>query len=776
MKRWVGGLLALAALAYGGYWVASFSLPMDKVPFDTFSTGIGPRIWRTWGYLGVFVLAAVAFGQFVVRRLSKTSRDGAWALAFSTGTISFAALIGLFGWVGVLGYPFFWVLPLTMTLIGVAPLRDALVETTERWKKSPPLSALEIAAFLFGGLCLGLLVMQAVVPDNINFDATWYHLRAGERNAIAGAITRTPEGDLLLTLPSATGWLYTWAFLAPLSLEDKVMLSLHLELAVFIGTMACIPPLVRALVPGIDRTKSRATWVALFFFPAVFIYDTGIMAGGDHIVGLWTVSSVLAWLQAREHDDAPSWALVGIQLAGLTAKYTSIYLLVPLIPMMGIDALWRGRAVPFAKRVSGLMTGAAVTLAVTAPYWLRNLVWYHNPIYPSGSSIFPSTPWHEDANVWISSFARDNTFAAAISSPSHRVSASIDALKNYHQTIYGWADMQGGHSVMGSGYFLSMLALPFIAHRRRLLALALILNVGVVVWFNTYQHHMRYLLVLAPLMAAGMAATAVALWELSWPGRVAVVGVTALLLTAYADVPFRRTHRMNRGSSPVENFGEFLKQRGVSGHLKGWAQLGDQLPPNAKPLVHGMEPPFGLGRLTVTDAQALQFGINYGRLGSTEKIWQHLRTLGVTHLIWNGGWVIQGDSVTGEALFVALAHSTINRRVGNGLNVGELPPTAPPQPGTHLLYLGCSGRMWRTGVYPLETLVEPLPPMWDPWPELQPYEPVDQANAQVVAVDPRVGWVVMEEACTMTPPPGYTLMSSQASTAPFKLKHFVRDR
>lgn len=776
MRRRIGGLLALGVLVAGGYWVARFALPSDRVPFDKWSTGLGPRLWTTWWLLGTFVLATLSFGHLLVRRASRAPRDGAWALAFSSGTIVFAVAIGLFAWLGWLGHPFFWVLPLTMTLAGLPSLRDAVVETRAQWVRSPPFSAAEVLALLFGGVCLGLLLLQVITPDNVNYDAMWYHLRSAERNALAGGAVRTPEGDILLTLPSSTSWLYTWAFLAPgLPTDDKVVLALHLELAVFIGTLATLPPLVRALVPGRERRATRVTWIALFFFPSIFVYDTGLMGGADHMVALWAGAIVLAWVQARERDDVGSWALLGLQLVGASAKYSSLYLLVPLVPMMLVDAAYRGRGrVPVAARLRGLLVAAVIPLLLTVPYWLRNWVWHHNPIFPEAAWLFPNTPWIPEVNTWRSYWEHSGLFSNAVTSTGYRLEATFAALFDYHKKIYGWTDMMGDQSPMGSGYFLSLLVLPFLPERRRLLALAVLLNLGIVVWFNLLQHHMRYLTVLTPLMAAGMAATAISLWELGAAARAAVVGVVVLLLSAYADVPFRHTHRIFRHSSPVANADDVISRRGPpAGRIKMWTEIGATLPPAAKPLVHGIETHLGLPRLTVTDCGGMQVGINYAKWGSVAAVWENLRQMGVTHFIWSSD-VEQPDTITGEALWRALAKSVVNKQVLHGINVGELPAKAPAEPGTHILYVGCNEH-WPTGVYSLAALAQPPPPLKFPWPPLTPDEPLTKETWQAAASEERIGWVVTEDSCKAPAPAGYTPMGLQV-ILPSNLRYYVRQR
>jgi len=770
-RRWVAGIAGTATLIVTMRWVASFAFPTDRVPFDLFESGLAPRLWSVWGYTLLFVVVSLAFGQFVIRRVLKNTPDGVWALAFSTGAISFASTVALFAWAQHIGYPFFWLLPLGMLAVGAPAFRDALAETAERAKRAEAPTTIEIAAYLFGGACILLLLLQAVVPDNINYDSFWYHLRSSERNAIGGGFQRSPEGDILLTLPQASSWLYTWAFLAPLGPDDRVLLAMHLELAVFIATLSTLPALVRAIAPNQERRGSGAAWIALFFFPSVFVYDTGIMGGADHIVALWAATSVLTWLQARESSHSCAWLLFGFQLAGLGAKYSSMYLLVPMLPAVLIDAARRG-PVPRKHALVGLAAAAGVVILLTTPYWLRNWLWYNNPLYPFGSTIFHSSPWHEDATAVSEFYAQSNVFTSATASSSFRIEATLRALLDYHSKTYGWSDMTGPQPVMGSAYFMSMMLIAFLPERKRLVLLALLINAGIAVWFNTHQHHMRYLTILTPLMAAGVAVSARSMWQLGWLPRAGVLTTAAFLLTAYADVPFRRTHRLHRQTSPIENAAEFIVKRGpVSARMQKWRDIGAALPPQAKPLIHAIEPHLGLPHLSVTDATGLQFGINYGRLGSVAAVWRQLRAIGVTHILWPAA-VEQPDSIAGEALFSGLAFALPNRTSVHGIFIAELGETPPPEPGTHILFLSCTGQ-WKSGIYPVEVLAKPLPPDGFPWPELAPFEPVEPSEFQSALGDRRIGWVVADEACPGIVPVGFRQMIRQRPRTTY-FAHWVR--
>jgi hypothetical protein len=608
----------------------------------------------------------------------------------------------------------------------------------------------------------------------VNYDAAWYHLRVAERYALAGGQVRGNEGDLLLSLPQTASWLYTWAFCWPaVTLDDRVRLSLLLEFVTVMGTVAAIPALVRAVCPSLPRELTRLSWVAFFFFPSTFVYDTGVMGGADHVVTLWAVSTLLVWMHARRATTLKAWALFGVHLAGLLAKYSSLYVLVPLALLVAGDWAVRLRKHGTASRVTlwGPLITAGLALMLTSPYWMRNAIWYGNPVYPAANAIFHGQPWHQDAEAWQLN-TKESTFWTENGTAAHKLKISVQTLFTYQTELNTWGDLTQNQPVVGSIYFLSLLALPFIRDKKRwLLVLAFICNAGILVWMNTHQHQFRYLTVLMAPMAAGAAAVALSLWRSgSFFGRGAVLAATCWHLAAFGDMPFRKTHRTAGRGSTVSLASEHINSHGGrSGKLAAWEQIGAALPPAAKPLVHGTFPHLGLGRQSLTDVTGLQFGISYGRWGSQTKILEQLKKMGATHLIWNPGCE-QSDSVTGEALFLGLATQVTEKKAMHGYSIGELPEEAR-EIGEGILYVGCA-ELFPTGLYTLEALKVPVPPWWHPWPKVAPVEKVDNTAWRILL--PRASYVAVEGDCNLGDPgPDFTFMNEQIGF-PRKLRHFVR--
>ncbi len=762
---------ALAAVAGGLYGVAQkiFWLP-------NWNGSFGPILLPALGLLALFALGSIVFGSHLMRScLPGKAIDGFWALSFATGAAVFALANGLLGWLQLLGWTSFFLLPMTMMAWGwhsfVAELvawKAARAENTRRY------SALEHAALAFGTLGIVLVGLQTLSVDNVNYDAAWYHLRGAERYALAGGQVRMNDGDVLLILPQTATWLYTWAFLWPsVTIDDRVRLALMLEFATVLGTLAAIPALVRALCPTLPKELTRLSWVAFFFFPTIFVYDTGVMGGADHVVTLWAVSSLLLWLAIRERRSLGGWALFGIHIAGMLAKYSSLYVLVPLAVLVGVDWLLRLRrsAAPRSATVRfGPLVTLCVGLALTSPYWLRNAIWYHNPVYPVATGIFPSTPWIEDAAAHQLN-NKESTYWTENGTGLHKLGITAKAMVTYQTELNTWGDLTDGQPIAGSLYFLSLLALPFIQDRRRLLLLlAFIVHAGIAVWFNTHQHQMRYLIILMAPMAAGAAAVGLSLWRSgSIPARLAVLVAVAWHLVAFIDMPFRKTHRMAGRQSTVGIATEFLSNHGrKSARFSGWEQIGASLPPRAVPLVHGTFPHLGIGRQSATDVTAHQFGINYGRWGSQKEILHQLRKMGITHLILNPGCE-QSDSVTGEALFLGLASQTVEKTAMHGFTIGELPQQAR-EIGEGIVYVGC-GQLYKSGLYTLDALKEPVPPWFHPFPQATPVEPAVDWRTLL----PRASYVAIEADCGQGHPPGgeFTLLNDMTGF-PKRLRMFVR--
>jgi hypothetical protein len=183
--------------------------------------------------------------------------------------------------------------------------------------------------------------------------------------------------------------------------------------------------------------------------------------------------------------------------------------------------------------------------------------------------------------------------------------------------------------------------------------------------------------------------------------------------------------------------------------------------------VHGTDLPLGLERQSVTDISGLQFGLSYGRLGTVAGVYDRLRELGVTHLIWTFE-MEQLDSLAGEVLFRALASQTMHPRAIGHRTVGELPARPPPPLGTTVLYVGCPG-LYPTGLYALPDLAEVVPN----WPLAFPVVTPRHTAIDWRTLLPHTTWIVSEAGCQIEP--GGDFVATGVQVAPRRAwRHFQR--
>ena len=73
--------------------------------------------------------------------------------------------------------------------------------------------------------------------------------------------------------------LYAWALGAPGSLFERIETAAHIELAIFHRTRVGVPAIVRRLL----GRRAPLSWAALFLFPGIFCYASGLVLGSDHV-------------------------------------------------------------------------------------------------------------------------------------------------------------------------------------------------------------------------------------------------------------------------------------------------------------------------------------------------------------------------------------------------------------------------------------------------------------------------------------------------------------
>jgi hypothetical protein len=681
------------------------------------------RYARCWILVVLFAVACAAVGHTIVRLFaSGLPLMEHLTLAFAAGVFAFAMLVFVGGIAGVLGRIFFGAAPVSM--IGLAGPRafrelwpDVRAALLRAWN-APRASALTLAILACGTFGILLVYLPILAPENVSYDARWYHLAIAEHYAVEGAIRRFPEGLVAATYPQTATLLYTWAFLSPLGgLFDRVELAAHLEFVVFLATLAGIPVLIRRLVPDF---AGRGSWAAFFLFPAIFVYDSELSCGADHVAALFAVPVFLSLLRAWDEPGSRTCGMLGVFVSGvLSVKYTAASVAVgPTAAIIGRSiqcaVMRRDIRGSSARPGRGLISFGAICLVMTAPHWLRNWVFYGDPIYPMLTQHFHPRPWAADADEWHQTF-RATQMLIPDTAQVKSVGDLLYVLATFSVDIHDFPHFHGKVPVFGSLFTIATLALPFLKGARSLAGLAAATYGGLAFWAIVNPQD-RYLQALLPWMVAMTAGTLVLLWRAEGLPRMAAGLAVGLQILWGSDAYFLPSHAMTR-RPPVGAAMDILGGRYASQSpdrltpFAPWPWIGHALPRGSRVLLHEGDLHLGIGVATVLDTVPFMYGIDYGRARSPKDVHDLLRAMGVTHLLWQP-MSHATDSLAGDLAFLSFAnrHAIPVART-NPMVLAAMPSLTPADPPFgRVLIASCAAKPYLAGVYELIDLSVPPRP------------------------------------------------------------------
>ena len=640
-------------------------------------------------------------------------------LAFASGVLVFFLLVFAGGLLGILGPVFSVALPVAMFVFGASPLRRTVTRAWRHLRRArrdrrgaPPLWVLPTV--VFGLVGVGMLYANILTPQNIAYDSRWYHLSMAEHYAAEGAIRASPEGWFQAALPQLASVLYSWAFQLPwFRVFDRVELAAHLEFTVFVFTLAGIPALVRAVVPG---ARAHLAWTATFLFPGILLYDSSLSGAADHVAALWAVPICLTLRRALPDLEPRRCLLFGTMLAGAAlTKYQAIALIAGPVLAFGGRAVWLALRHRHPWRGTAAVGSAALLL--TAPHWLKNWVFYGDPIYPFLYKHLHVHPWTVD-----SAHRFEEVFQGQLWRPEgtlgHRLSETLlKGVLGFSFETNDWFMFHRDVPVFGSLFTLLVVVLPFVRRGGRAALLFACGNVGVFVWY-WLSHQDRYLQALVPWMAAAVAAALVLVWRTGWIGRLATMPLLAAQIIWGGDVYFIPTHAMNN-TAPIKLVTDLL-----SAHYRGdrnrfatyspWTDIGEELPRGSKVLVHQSHVHLGLEAMSVSDWGGWQGGLSYARLGNPRAMYERLTSYGVTHVVWlsrNEPWrPNESDSLAGDLVFFQFATLFTEKPKSYGeATLARMPASPPAGPfSDDVLVRACDGAgAYADGYYALSDLTLP---------------------------------------------------------------------
>ncbi len=657
----------------------------------------------------LFLVACLVFGHGVLVRVLKRTLplEEHLALALPLGVLGFFLASFTFGILGLYGPVSFLGCPLLLLAFGGRAFLGTLGRLRRHGSRrdlSLRFEPLRGAILLFGCLSVLYVWFTILTPQNASFDARWYHLPIAEIYVAQGGIAPFSEGWVPGAFPQLASLLYAWAFSMPGSLFDRVVTAAHLEFAVFLMTLVGVVAIVRRVL----GERSPLAWVALFLFPGIFCYDSSLLLGAEHIAAVFAAPIFLVALRYLDEATTSYALLLGAFVAGvLDTKYTAVTLVALPVVVVATRVVRDLRAGEWRRSATAAGMGLAAAAVLTAPHWLKNAIFYGDPLFPALRRWLPAHPWQEAAEAphptWFS-----------LHHPPLSFDSVLDMLKTLVTFSFVPHDFPQFHRdvpVFGSLFTVATPIVFFLGRRARLRWLFLGAYLGIAGWFWIHQFD-RYLQVLVPWMAAATAVVLVSLWRMGTAARVATSLLVAVQVVWGAAVPFIPSHRAT-GSVISTLVIELLGRgyRGESGNAltayPNWEAVGRALPRGAKLLVHEEENRAGLGVASAIDYSGDQGAFYWGEPGASSPAEVHrlLRAHGITHVLWAKNIDHGSDTVAGGlAFFDFVTHHTNVIGTFGGYVLASLRDSPPPdtQPGS-------------VAYYPCEAARPLQPPSgWDP--------------------------------------------------------------
>jgi len=581
------------------------------------------------------VLLAAAIGERVLRGVSSIqSLEGfLFSAGLGLGIMSLGTLV--LGMLGLLNRWVFWLLLALLLAANLRGMRCIVRSLPTRWRPAQP-SPFHLLSRIFLITTFSLALLAALTPP-AEWDALVYHLAGPKAYIDAGRVFWAPD-NFHLSFPALTEMLFLCAML----LKGDVLPHLvHLVYAAL--TVAAIYAFARKHFTGHVPMLAAVLFASIptAVYIAAWAYVDLTLAFYEFMAFFACVN----WLDNRRNSR---WLLVTGVLCGLamSVKYTGATALL-IVLLITIVAAVKSRA-HYRHYLTGLLVLVLVAIAVASPWYIKNLAYTGNPIYPY---IFGGRNWNELRSAWLNHIGVQLSPLQLLLVPWEITVLGTQGTEAFDATI--------------SPYFLAFLPLLLFVRRdhRALLPLTVSSVTTYVLWiaagaaaYSTFVLRTRILLpCFAPLSI--LAAYAVqSLKELDrkrfslhrFVLMALAVGLTLNVLSLGLSVLGHDPWPFIVGAESRE---QFLKRQLPDGHYDALEYVNTNLPSSAQVLFFWEPRSYYCQRHCLPDVVFDHFSQLANEHSDADAIAQALVGRNVTHILVNQRWLAMGtheDLFTGE--------------------------------------------------------------------------------------------------------------------------------
>lgn len=326
----------------------------------------------------LITLSLLGVGRLLLRA-SRFVAHNPWeemALSYGLGYGFMGTLLVLLGLCGFWSGGFLTAVLVASAALSVAGLRElfwSVRRALERMGSSPRPDALSSCAGAFIVLIWLYSLRYALIPETF-YDALVYHLALPAQYLLHGGIFPTPLNSYsgVPALPQMISGL-------ALAIEPWGIAASILHSSLLLWCCAALIGLSKRL----DRPKAGVLAALIFAATPVVMGESFRVSVGLEwaLMELCCLTGLIAIVEERSESSMPAVVLAGCFLGfAMTTKYPAWLLALAVIPPLAWGRLSTAEERKrFAMRLLAL---AVISAALIAPWMLKNLFFYGNPLYP----------------------------------------------------------------------------------------------------------------------------------------------------------------------------------------------------------------------------------------------------------------------------------------------------------------------------------------------------------------------------------------------------------
>ena len=559
------------------------------------------------------------------------------SILLGTGTLGLSLLgIAFLGWLRPVPVILLLAVLVLFSFSGIKRLGGMIKDAGQSIAASYRAMAV-VAGFL---ILFALLILRALTPP-YSPDELIYHLPVTQSFIERGRIYPVYD-NFSGNLPFLIQMIYAVCLMAKADIAAKVF-SLLIALT---GALALYAFCARLL-------NRQAGLIALFgFFASGMVIEVAVTSRIDASLAVMLFAATYAlivWLETRQKG----WLYASAVLSGfsLGIKYTAGVWLALFGVMFLVESLRKREA--FLAIIKHGLIFSVIALAVASPWYLKNAIWFHNPVYPfftgevasaEGEPIRYFTPEDERRIESYQELARKEMPEVIAAQEKALSEAAAQKPARHPLRFWEYFSKPDNYNMaeprQSPNYLFLIIPLILLCRRNRWVLWLLGLSAAFFCFSASTSWIARYLLPIYPPLTVVAAYTLTDLADRlrrivsfsTWvPASIVAILLIIVLLKSDKEITERRTYDFLQGTYSRR---EFLMAS--TGHYQLIDLLDRELPLGSKVLMIGHQLNYGLHQPAIADVSwnTTEWRRLLARAQSLDEVHATLKQRGITHIVF----------------------------------------------------------------------------------------------------------------------------------------------